>query len=106
MIGQEMEDRFGALPPLARNLLYVVTLRSLCRLGDVQSIIADGGAVVVKMEADETLPAAALVDTVPRGVQVGRTIMRVDLDEGWEERLRGALELLVAARAEENAVTT
>ena len=53
------------------------------------------------MEAGETLPAAALEETVPRGVQVGHTMMRVDLNEGWRERLRHALELLVAAKTEE-----
>jgi len=35
-IGQEMVDRFGPPPPLARNLLYIVGLRTLCRLGGVQ----------------------------------------------------------------------
>ncbi len=99
---QEMIDRFGEPPPLARNLLYVVTLRSLSKLGGVQSIIAEGATAVVKMEAGETLPAAALEETAPRGVQVGRTMMRVDLDEGWQDRLRLALELLVAARTEED----
>ena len=102
-IGQEMVDRFGEPPPLAHNLLYVVTLRSLAKLGGVQSIIAEGATAVVKMEAGETLPAAALEETAPRGVQVGRTMMHVDLGEGWRERLRNALELLVAARAEETA---
>ena len=99
---QEMIDRFGEPPPLARNLLYVVTLRSLSKLGGVQSIIAEGATAIVKMEAGETLPAAALEETAPRGVQVGRTMMRVDLDEGWQDRLRLALELLVAARTEED----
>ncbi|MCI0817500.1 MAG: hypothetical protein J4O14_04435, partial [Chloroflexi bacterium] len=73
------------------------------KLGGVQSIIAEGATAVVKMEAGETLPAAALEETAPRGVQVGRTMMHVDLGEGWRERLRNALELLVAARAEETA---
>ncbi len=99
---QEMIDRFGEPPPLARNLLYVVTLRSLSKLGGVQSIIAGDATAVIKMEAGETLPAAALEETAPRGVQVGHTMMRVDLDEGWQDRLRLALELLVAARAKEN----
>jgi transcription-repair coupling factor (superfamily II helicase) len=102
-IGQEMIDRFGEPPPLARNLLYVVTLRSLSKLGGVQSIIAEGAAAVIKMEAGETLPAAALEEAVPRGVQVGHTMMRVDLDEGWQERLNHTLQLLVAARTEEDA---
>ncbi len=102
-ISQEMTDRFGEPPPLARNLLYVVTLRSLAKLAGVQSIIAEGAAAVVKMAAGETLPAAALEETAPRGVQVGRTMMHVDLDEGWQERLRLALELLAAARTAEDA---
>ena len=101
-ISQEMTDRFGEPPPLALNLLYVVTLRSLSKLGGVQSIIAEGGTAVIKMESGETLPAA-LEETVPRGVQVGRTMMRVDLDPGWQERLQGALELLVAAKDRESA---
>ena len=83
-----------------------MTLRSLAKLGGVQSIIAEGATAVVKMEADETLPAAALDETAPRGVQVGRTMMRIELDEGWRERLRNALELLVAARAEETAANS
>ena len=102
-ISQEMVDRFGEPPPLALNLLYIVTLRSLSKLGGVQSIIADGATAVVKMEAGETLPAAALEESAPRGVRVGRTMLRVGLDEGWQERLRRALKLLMAARAEEEA---
>jgi transcription-repair coupling factor (superfamily II helicase) len=99
-IGQELLDRFGAPPPLARNLLYVVTLRSLAKLGGVQSIIAEDDTAVIALHEGETLPVAALEAVAPRGVQVGHTLMRVGLDEGWRHRLRSALELLVSARAE------
>jgi transcription-repair coupling factor (superfamily II helicase) len=102
-IGQEMEDRFGSLPPVAKNLLFVVTLRVLAKQGGVQSIIAEDSQATLKMEEGETLPPS-LMDVVPRGVQVGHMLMRIDLDEGWEERLRNALELLVAAQNEKEAV--
>jgi transcription-repair coupling factor (superfamily II helicase) len=101
-----MTDRFGPPPPLARSLLYVVTLRALCRVGGVQSIIAEGDTAVVKMDEAETLPAAALESVVPRGVQVGRTLMRISLDEGWEERLQRALELLVEKAEEAEAAVS
>ncbi|HUF53002.1 MAG TPA: transcription-repair coupling factor [Dehalococcoidia bacterium] len=104
-IGQEMVDRFGSLPPVTKNLLFVVTLRALAKQGGVHSIIAEDGSAVVKMDEGETLPPD-LADAVPRGVQVGHRLMRVDLEEGWEERLRNALELLVAAQAEEEPVRT
>ncbi|MEX0682216.1 MAG: transcription-repair coupling factor [Dehalococcoidia bacterium] len=103
-IGQEMADRFGAPPPLARNLLYVVTLRALAKQGGVQSIIAEDGAAVIKMVEGEVLPSAALEPVAPRGVQVGHSLMRVDLEEGWRERLRRALELVAATKEQETAL--
>jgi len=105
-IGQEMLDRFGAPPPLARNLLYVVTLRSLAKLALVQSIIAEDDTAVIKLHEGQALPVAALEAVAPRGVHVGHTLMRVGLDEGWRDRLRTALELLATARAESEVAQT
>ena len=95
-----MVDRFGAPPPLARNLLYVVSLRALARTAGVQSITAEDGAAVVRMKEGEEFPRATLEESAPRGVQVGRHVLRVDLEEGWRDRLRQTLELVDEARAE------
>ncbi len=97
-IGQEMVDRFGPPPPLARNLLYIVELRTLCRSGGVQSIAADDDEALLRAREGEEFPKEALEAAVPRGVQVARHSMRVELGEGWQERLRRTLELVSDAR--------
>jgi transcription-repair coupling factor (superfamily II helicase) len=99
-IGQEMVDRFGSPPPLARNLLYAVSLRVMARNSGIQSITTEEGSAVVRMKEGDDFPRAALEETVPRGVQVGRNLLRVDLEEGWRERLRRTLELLGEARTQ------
>ena len=99
VIGQEMLDRFGPPPPLARNLLYVVELRTLCRLGGIQSIANEDEAAVIRTRDGEDFPREALEATAPRGVQVSRHSARVDLSEGWRDRLRQTLELIVDAKS-------
>jgi transcription-repair coupling factor (superfamily II helicase) len=98
-IAQEMEDRFGTLPPLARNLLYVVSLRALAKEAAVQSIATEDGTAVIRTREDGALPRDELEETVPRGVKVGRSMVRVDLGDGWRERLRRTLEQLAEAVA-------
>jgi transcription-repair coupling factor (superfamily II helicase) len=95
-IGQEMVDRFGEPPPLVRNLLYVAAIRSLAQQAGIQSIAAEDAVAVLRARDDEPLPRDALESTVPRGVTVGRSILRVALDDGWRERLRVTLEQVAA----------
>ncbi|MGH8630305.1 MAG: TRCF domain-containing protein, partial [Burkholderiales bacterium] len=99
-IMQEMGDRFGEPPPLARNLLYLVLLRILAGRAKVETITSENGIATVRMEEGIILPKEALEEHAPRGVAVGRTQLRIELNEGWRERLRTALEQL-AARGEE-----
>ncbi len=97
-IAQEMVDRFGPPPPLARNLLYVVSLRALAKQSGIQSIATDVGTIVVRMTDGETLPGEALASIVPRGVRAGRTMLTIDLGEGWRERLRRTLEQVASLK--------
>ena len=99
LIAQEMVDRFGAPPPAARNLLYIVSLRALAKQAGVQSISTEDGTVLVRLPEGEVLPREALEAQAPRGVRVGRTLLTVELGNGWRDRLRLALEQLAAARA-------
>jgi len=96
-IGQEMVDRFGQPPPLARNLLYVASVRALALQADVQSIITEDAQAVVRLKEGLLLPSEALEGGAPRGVHVGRATLRVELGEGWRERLRRALEQVASA---------
>ncbi|HEU4760659.1 MAG TPA: transcription-repair coupling factor [Dehalococcoidia bacterium] len=104
-IGQEMVDRFGAPPLPARNLLYVVALRTAAAQAGVQSIGVEDGNAVARLREGLTLSREELEGRVPRGVQVGRTLLRVELGEGWRERLRRAMEEAAAAQAGQEAVT-
>jgi transcription-repair coupling factor (superfamily II helicase) len=102
--GQEMVDRFGSPPPLARSLLFVISLRVLARMAGVQSITTEGETAVLRMKEGRAVARDELADIVPRGVQVGSHVIRVDLGEGWRDRLMRTLEQLESAReAEEPA---
>jgi transcription-repair coupling factor (superfamily II helicase) len=96
-----MMDRFGEPPAAARSLFYVVSLRAVAGLARVQSIAMENGVAVVRMREGETLPRESLEATVLKGVQVGRTALRVDLGDGWRERLRRTIEQIAAARVSE-----
>ncbi|MEO6198028.1 MAG: transcription-repair coupling factor [Dehalococcoidia bacterium] len=99
VIAQEMVDRFGPPPPLARNLLYVVTVKALARQAGVQSIIKDGAEANVRLKDGLELQRETLESSVPRGVQVGLHRLRIDLSEGWRDRLLLTLEQLIASNA-------
>jgi len=100
-IGHEMVDRFGEPPAAARSLFYVVSLRAIAAQAQIQSIATEAGVAVVRMREGETLPRESLEATVLKGVQVGRAALRVELGEGWRERLRRTIEQVAAARATE-----
>jgi len=91
-IGQEMVDRFGEPPAAARNLLFVISLRSLAARVQAQSITTEDGVAVVRMKEGEALAREALEGVVAKGVQVGRNSLRIELDGSWRERLRRTLE--------------
>jgi transcription-repair coupling factor (superfamily II helicase) len=103
-IEQEMVDRLGEPPPVARNLLFVVVLRAMARAAGVQSIATEGGAAVIRMREGEALPLEVLESTAPRGVQLTRHSLRVELTEGWRERLRKSLEQVADAKGAEEPV--
>jgi transcription-repair coupling factor (superfamily II helicase) len=106
VIGQEMVDRFGEPPAAARSLLYVVSLRALAAQAQIQSIATEDDVAVVRMQEGETLPREPLEASVLKGVQLGRTALRVELGDGWRERLRRTIEQVVAARGSEQPVGT
>jgi transcription-repair coupling factor (superfamily II helicase) len=97
-IGQEMVDRFGEPPAAARNLLYVVSLRALAANVQAQSVTTEDGVAVIRMKEGEAFPREALEGVVAKGVQVGRSAVRVELEEGWRERLRRTLEQVAVAK--------
>jgi transcription-repair coupling factor (superfamily II helicase) len=97
-IGGEMTDRFGTPPAAVRNLLYVAALRAIAGHAGAQSVVTESGVAVVRFYQDQPLPRERLEAVAPRGVTVGNSVLRVELGNGWRERLRRSMELVLEAR--------
>jgi transcription-repair coupling factor (superfamily II helicase) len=96
-MAQELADRFGEPPPPVRGLLFVILLRTLAMRAEVQSILTEVDQAVVRLREGVVVPREALEPAAPRGVQVGRTLVRVSLERGWRARLTDTLEALAKA---------
>ena len=96
-IGQELVDRFGQPPPPARNLLFVILLRTLAARAGVQAIMTEDGHAVVRLKEGALVPKEALESRAPKGVRPGRSLVRVELGKAWRDRLRQTLDTLADA---------
>ena len=94
-LARELRDRFGPLPPPARQILYVAGLRAAAQMAGVTAIGREDGTLVVKMgrrAVDALTPGRrmALERSTPRGLRVGPTQVRLDLralGESWQQVL-------------------
>ena len=93
-LAREIVDRFGPPPPLARNLLYVVSVKTLARQASVQSIITEGATAAIRLKEGFEVPRETFEASAPRGVQTGSRLVRIDLGDDWRKRLVQTLELL------------
>jgi len=110
-IEQEMRDRFGELPPPARNLAWVVRLRILAADASVGAIQTEDNALVVRLLPGRRLDRAAMPSRLAGASFVGPHQVRLDLStlgEGWREALVRTLAAMRAAVGEESmaAATT
>lgn len=95
----EMIDRFGPLPDEVKNLLEVVTIKSFCRVANVEKLDVGPKGAVVSLR-DNTFPnPSGLVRFISQ--QVGTVKVRPDhklvVQRRWDtpkERLDGAKHLL------------
>ena len=55
---KELEDRFGALPHAAENLLYQLRVKILAQQAGVDSVAMEGGTLVFGIALDEETRAA------------------------------------------------
>jgi transcription-repair coupling factor (superfamily II helicase) len=74
----ELRDRFGSLPAEAENLLYVVNLRVLAAKDGIQSISAEGRAVVIRLKGGRKFDYRQLKQARP-GIKVDTTQVQLDL---------------------------
>ncbi len=99
-IEQELRDRFGQLPPAARNLLWVLRLRLMATAAGVGAVQTENEALVIRMLPGRALDRAALTRRLPTHSTVLSHQVRLDRDtlgEGWREGLVRALDAIAGA---------
>ena len=93
----ELRDRFGAPPEPVETLLRVVRLRTMAARLGAKLVTEDEEGVVVRLVAGLTFDDRAHRTTLPPGVTVGRSMLRVDprrVRGDWLDTLEEALQAL------------
>ncbi len=99
-IEQELRDRFGELPPAARNLVWVVRLRLMASMAGIGAIQTENDQLVIRMLPGLSLDRRAVSGKVPPGSQITQHQVRLDRDalgEGWREGLVRAVDAINSA---------
>jgi transcription-repair coupling factor (superfamily II helicase) len=99
-IEREMVDRLGGPPPVVQSLLYVSTVKALAQRAGVESIRTERGVATLRLRDPETLSDERLKEGAPRGVQIGTAQVRVQLEEGWQDRIVTILERIAHLKAD------
>ncbi len=98
-LAQEMEDRFGPMPPEARNLLYLMRVKALATRCDVRTIGQEAEQIVVRAGWLYEAPEAELKRELPPRARLGRGQVWVALDDAWRDTLERTLVALNAVFA-------
>jgi transcription-repair coupling factor (superfamily II helicase) len=99
-IEQELRDRFGAPPPPARNLVWVVRLRLLATAAGVGAIQTEGDQLVLRLLPGRELDRAAVSRRLRNGASVTPHQVRLERQtegEAWRESLVRALDAIGSA---------
>ena len=96
---EELEDRFGKIPPEVENLLLVVSIKALCRAAHVEKIDAGPKGAVLTLHKNEFPNPAGLVEFITQqaGTVKVRPDHRIVIIRTWydvEERMAGIKQLL------------
>jgi len=88
-IREELRDRFGNLPSVVENLLYVVNLKTLAAQAGMQSISKEDRQIVIRFREGVKIDRRRLEPALP-GLKVGVTQLRLDmrlLGNKWQKVL-------------------
>ena len=99
-LAEELQDRFGPLPPLAQNLLAQLHLKVLARDAHVPAITVASGQIVLRLPGLKDMDAArraALRRAVKGRARLGNRELWLPISweqTRWRENLRAVLETL------------
>ena len=100
-VREELRDRFGSLPSVVENLLYLVDLKHLAREAGVEAVTQSGTAVVLSLVDDVGGARLAVEKALGRLAKVGNQQIHLSMrlaGDGWQEDLVKVLESLMAFR--------
>jgi transcription-repair coupling factor (superfamily II helicase) len=98
----ELEDRFGALPEMAENMIYQLDLKVLARDARIDSVVVESGQISLRpswlqgMDADKV---ARLRRRLGETARVGRRSIWLPISwdqEAWRADIKKTLETLAA----------
>jgi len=92
-VAAEFRDRFGPLPSVVQNLVYLLRLKVLATQAGVQAIASDHNSVVLRFPRRIRAPRALAHDS---SVRVMRSQLKLPRDSGWQGHLVEVLDALIA----------
>ncbi len=95
---QELRERFGKVPVVVKNLVYVLRIRLLASRAGVQRIFTEGRQVVLVFGSESKLDRASLQSSFGSSVKVGTFQVRLNtkqLGKHWGKILEGVLNLVM-----------
>ncbi len=94
---RELTDRFGPLPPDARNLMYQLRLKALARDAGVGVIAVEGGRLALRSGNGDYANLDKLRRTLEGRASVSRRAIWLPQERGWQEELAALLKRMARA---------
>ncbi len=94
-IAQELNDRFGALPPPVKNLLYIVEIKQLAAEAKVESISTKDGQIILRFDSTKELTRLPLFQDYENGIKIHAKQIELDIKRignNWQETLKEVLQ--------------
>lgn len=93
----ELEDRFGEVPAVVKNLLYVIRIKLIAAQANIQRILTQEKQISVVLGDHATLDRSALQNSFGSKIKVGTTRVRLDtrkLGKQWPRILGEVLRMI------------
>ena len=94
-IAQELSDRFGALPPPVKNLLYIVEIKQLAAEAKVESISTKDKQITLRFDDTKELTRLPLSQDYKSGIKIRTKQIELDIKRignNWQEMLKEVLQ--------------
>ncbi|MFA5628850.1 MAG: transcription-repair coupling factor [Dehalococcoidales bacterium] len=99
-IKKELNDRFGALPPEADNLLFGVSIKLKASQAGVKSVVTEDGNIVIRLVEGLQLERQKIALLPKTGITMGRTQLNIEykrFGEKWTKILEQVLDIISLA---------